>query len=127
MKSNTRFRAGCESHNRGEAGKEFQVNNPIDADSSNSMHCSQRTQREAERTARRERYHISLGNDAHCIENEAIVFEYNEVNVFASDYVDRPTNCRISENGRALLGELDEENAPNLTRPGWRRGLKDLS
>src|SRR6516165_12065284 len=117
MKPNTRFCAGRESQNRGEACQEFQINDRVDPDFSDSMHCSQRIKRESDRTVYRNRYHILFGNDLHCVENESIVLKYNEVNVFASDHVDCTTNCRISENGRALLRELNEENAPNFARP----------
>ena len=58
------------------------------------MHCSQRTSREPEKTVRRDRYHISLGNDFHRVENEAVVFKYDEVNVFTSDHFDRTTELR---------------------------------
>ncbi len=62
-------------------------------------HCSQRSSRESEKIVRRDRYHISIGNNFHRVENEAIVFEYDEVNVFTSNHFDRTQNCRIGENG----------------------------
>ena len=58
------------------------------------MHRSQRTSRESEKTVRRDRYHISIGNNFHRVENEAIVFEYDEVNVFTSNHFDRTTELR---------------------------------
>ncbi len=76
---------------------------------------------------RSDRYHIFLGNDVHCVENETVVVKYDEVNVFNSDHLDRTTNREISENGRALLCELDEENTPKLVRPWRLRELKDPS
>src|SRR5438552_19196966 len=108
MKTHTCFGAGRERQHRGEACQEFHVNDRVDANFSDSMHGSQRTKRESERTVRRDRYHILLGNDVHCVENEAIVFEYDEVNIFTSDHVERTTNCRLSENGSALYRALDE-------------------
>src|SRR5262249_29632582 len=117
MKPNTRLRAGRESQNRGEACQEFQINDCVDADLSDSMHCSHRINGKSDGTARRNRYHILLGNDVHCVENESIVLKYDEVNIFTANHFDRTTNCRISENGRALLRELDEKNAPNFARP----------
>src|SRR5262249_4440073 len=117
MKPNTRLRTSRESQNGGETCQKFQINDRVDANFSDSVHCSQRIKRQSERTVYRNRYHILLGNDVHCVENESIVLKYDEINVFASDHVDRTTNCRISENGRALLRELNEKNPPNFARP----------
>src|SRR6266699_3783986 len=119
MKSRSYSRAGHERQHGREACQKFHINDRVDAEFSDPTHCLQRAKRESERIARRDRYHIFFGNDLHCIEDKAIVFEYDEVNAFTSDHVDRATNCRISENSRTLFRELDEENAPNLARPGW--------
>src|SRR5215831_18087077 len=113
MKPNTRLRAGHKRQYRGETCQKLHINDCVDADFPHPQHRPQRTSRESEKTVRRNRYHILLGNDVHCVENESIVSKYDEINVFASDHVDRTTNCGISENGRALLRELDEKNAPN--------------
>src|ERR1044072_329279 len=113
MKTHACFRACRERQYRGKACQEFHVNDRINADLSDSMHCSHRTERECERSVRSERYYILLGNDIHCVEDAAIVFEYHKVDVFASNHLDGTTNCRISENGGSLLCELHEQNAPN--------------
>src|SRR5207249_7996904 len=54
--------------------------------------------------------HVLLRNDFHHVENEAIVLKHDEVDVLASNHSRRATNCRISEDGGALLRELDKEN-----------------
>src|SRR5439155_2551205 len=128
MKTHTGFGAGSERQHCGEAREEFHINYRVDADFPYPQHGSQRTKRKPEKAVRSDRYHISLGNDVHCVENETVVFKYNEVNVFTSHHLDRTTNCGISENGRALLRKLDEENAPNLVRSSWTPGaFKDSS
>src|SRR5262249_51901992 len=127
MKADTRRGPGRKRQHRGEAREEFHINDRVDANLSDSMHCPHCTQRESEEAVRHDRYHIFPRNDVHCVENEAIVFEYDEVNVFTSDHVDCTPNCRISQNGRALFRELDEENAPNLVRPWWPHRFKDPS
>src|SRR5438552_18427587 len=99
MKANTRFGAGRKSQYRGETCQKLHINDRVDADFPESMYCSQRTKRESQRAVRRDRYHISIGNDVHCVENEAIIFEYDEVNVFTSNHFDRTQNCGIGENG----------------------------
>src|SRR5438034_7216802 len=79
MKANTRFGAGRKCHYRGETCQKFHINNRVDADFPYPQHRSQRTSRESEKALRRDRYHISLGNNFHRVENESIVFEYDEV------------------------------------------------
>src|SRR6266702_4580373 len=128
MKANTRFGAGRKRQQRGETCQKFQIDDSVDTDFADPQYSSQRIDRESKKTLRRDRYHISLGNDVHCVENETVVFKYDEVNVFTSHHLDRTTNCGISENGRALLRKLDEENAPNLVRSSWTPGaFKDSS
>ena len=99
MKANTRFGAGSKRQYRGETCQKFHINDRVDADFADLEHCSQRTSRESEKAVRRDRYHISLGNNFHRVENEAVVFEYDEVNVFTSNHFDRTQNCGIGENG----------------------------
>jgi hypothetical protein len=70
MKANTRFSAGSERQHCGEAREEFHVNDRVDADFSDLEHCSKRSSRESEKTLRRDRYHISLGNNFHRVEND---------------------------------------------------------
>jgi len=94
--NHTRFGAGRKRCYRGEARQKFHINDRVDADPG---HRSQRTARKSEKILRRDRYHNSIGNDFHHVENEAIIFEYNEVNVFTSNHFDRAQNCRIGENG----------------------------
>src|SRR5262245_55851614 len=108
MKTDPCFGPGRERQHCGEACQELHINDRVDTDFSAPTHPSQRTKREFEKAVRRDRYHIFLWNDVHCVENEAIVFEHDEINVFTSDQVDRTTNGGISENGRALLRKLDE-------------------
>src|SRR5262245_45616757 len=127
MKTHPCFGACRERQYCGETCQKFHINDRVDANFSDPQHRSQRTERETEKTVRRNRYHIFRGDDLHCVKNEAIVFEYHEVNVFPSNHVDRMMNCRISENGRTLFRELDEENAPNLTWPWWSSAFKDSS
>ena len=57
-----------------------------------------------------DRDHVFLGNDFHRVEDEAVVLEDDEVNVLAPDQFDRAADGGISQNGRALLREFDEEN-----------------
>src|SRR5437016_10448255 len=125
MKANTRFGAGRKRQHGGETCQKLHVNDRVYADFPESTYCSQRTKRESKRAVRRDRYHIFFGNDVHRVENESVVLEYDEINVFASDHVDRTTNSRISENRRALLRKLNEENALNLTGTSPPRGFKD--
>jgi hypothetical protein len=99
MKTHTRFGASRERQHRREARQKFHIDNCINVNFSDLTHCSQRAKRESERAGRRDRYDISLGNDLHRVENEAVVFEYDEVNIFTSDHVDRTTNCGIGKNG----------------------------
>src|SRR5881409_3635936 len=84
---------------RGETCEKLHINDCVDADFADLEHCSQRAGREFEKILRRDRYYISIRNNFHRIENEAIVFEYDEVNVFTSNDFDRTKNCRIGENG----------------------------
>src|SRR5258705_13893608 len=99
MKANTRFGAGRKRQYCGETCQKFHINDRVDADFSDLEHRLHRTSHESKKTLRRDRYHISLGNDLHDVENESIVFEYDEVNVFTPDHFDRTTNCGIGENG----------------------------
>src|SRR5882757_7380274 len=99
MKPNTRFGAGRKRQYRGETCQKFHINDRVDADFSDLEDCSQGTSYKFENALRRDRYHISIGNDFHRVENEAIVFEYDEVNVFTSNHFDRTQNCRIGEYG----------------------------
>src|SRR5207302_2925581 len=55
------------------------------------------------------------------------VLKHDEVNVLASNHSRRATNCRISEDGGALLRELYKENPSDSTRSWWTRCLKDSS
>jgi hypothetical protein len=68
-----------------------------------------------------------LRNDFHYVENEAIVLKHDEVDVLASNHSRRATNCRISEDGGALLRELDKENPSDSTGSWWTCRLKDSS
>ena len=45
-----------------------------------------------------------------CVQDESIVVEHDEVNVFVSHHFNRAANRRITENRRTLLRKLDEEN-----------------
>src|SRR6266481_7639701 len=127
MKPNARFGAGQKRQYRREPCQKLHVNDRVDADFPHLQHRLQRTSRESEKTVRRDCYHISIGDNFHRVENEAIAFEYDEVNVFTSNHFDRTQNCGIGEDGRALLRELDDENAPNLVR-AWTPGAsKDSS
>src|SRR4029453_11600699 len=117
MKANTRFGAGRKCQYRGETCQKFHINDRVDPDFPYLEHCSQRSGRESEKILRRDRYHIFIGNNFHRVENEAIIFEYDEVNVFTSNHFDRTQNCRIGENGLALLRKLPEENALTLAAP----------
>jgi hypothetical protein len=59
-----------------------------------------------------------LGRDnAHCIEDEPVLFEREEKHVVAPDLLDRPLQRFGGQHRRTLLGELDEEDLPNR-RPG---------
>ncbi len=118
LKANARFSAGGKRQNGREACQEFQIDYCVDANFSGLKHRLQRTSRESEKTLRRDRYHICIGNNFHRVENDAIIFEYDEVNIFTSNHFDLAQNCWIGENGRALLRELNEENAMDLTRSG---------
>src|SRR6266536_1965187 len=109
MKANARFGAGRKCHYRGETCQKFHINNRVDADFPYPQPRSQRTSRESEKALRRDRYHISLGNNFHRVENEAIVFEYDEVNVFTSNHFDRTQNRGIGENGQSLRKLLSSE------------------
>src|SRR5437899_10087274 len=97
--ANTRFGAGRKRQYRGETCQKVDITDRVDADFPGLQHRSQRTSRKSEKTLRRDRYHISIGNNFHRVENESIVFEYDEVNVFTSNHFDRTTNCGIGENG----------------------------
>ncbi len=97
--NHTRFGAGRKRCYRGGARQKFHIYDRVNADFPDPKHRSQRTGRKSEKILRRDRYHISIGNDFHHVENEAIIFEYNEVNVFTSNHFDRAQNCRIGENG----------------------------
>src|SRR5215212_694026 len=99
MKANPRFGACRKRHYRGETCQKLHVNDRVDADLADLKYRSQRAGGESEKALRRDRYHISIGNDFHRIENEAIILEYDEVNVFTSNHFDRAENCRIGENG----------------------------
>src|SRR6266550_3177976 len=99
MKANTRFGAGHKCQHRREACQEFHINDRIDANSPDPKHRSQRASRQPEKTPCRDRYHISLRNNFHRVENESIVFEYDEVNVLTADHLGRTTNRGIGENG----------------------------
>ncbi len=99
MKANTRFSAGRKRQYRGETCQKLHVNDRVDPDFADLEHCSQRSGRESEKILRRDRYHIFIGNNFHRVENEAIIFEYDEVNVFTPNHFDRATNCGIGENG----------------------------
>ena len=92
MKANARFGAGRKRQYRGETCQKLHINDRVDTDFADLEHCSQCSSRESEKILRRDRYHISNGNDFHRIENEAIVFEYDEVNVFTTNHFDRTTN-----------------------------------
>jgi hypothetical protein len=91
--------AGRKRYYRGEARQRFHINDRVDADFPDPERRSQRTGGKSEKVLRRDRYHISIGNDFYHVENEAIIFEYDEVNVFTSNHFDRAQNCRIGENG----------------------------
>ena len=82
---------------------EKRVKNSISITASMPILRTFRTARSAhgkcEKTFCRDGYHISIGNDFHHVENEAIILEYDEVNVFTSNHFGRTKNCRISEDG----------------------------
>src|SRR5215469_17114893 len=115
MKANARFGTRRKGQYRGKTCQKFHIDDGVDSDFADLQYSSQRIDRESEETLRRNRDHIPNGNDFHRFENEAIVFEYDEVDVFTSNHFDRTTDCGIGENSRALLRELDEENALNST------------
>src|SRR6266496_627885 len=127
MKANPRFGAGRKCQYRGEAGQKFHINDRVDADLACAQDCAQGAPGERDRTFCRDGDHILLRNDLHCVENEAIVLKYDEVDVLASDHSRRAADCRISEDGGPLLRELDKENPSDLARPRWTRRLKDSS
>jgi hypothetical protein len=49
-----------------------------------------------------------------CVQDESIVVEHDEVNVFASHHFNRAASRRITENRRTLFRELDEENLTDV-------------
>src|SRR5438105_12977783 len=98
MKANTRFGASRKRQYRGETCQKFHINDRVDADFSDLEDCSQGTTCEFENALRRDRYHISIGNDFHRVENEAVVFEYDEVNVLPPYHFDRKANRGIADN-----------------------------
>jgi hypothetical protein len=57
-----------------------------------------------------------------CVQDESIVVEHDEVNVFASHHFNRAAHRRITENRRTLLREPDEENLTEV-----RASSKDFS
>src|SRR5581483_2943398 len=97
MKANSRFSAGSKCQYRGETCQKFHINDRVDTDSSYLQYGSHGISRKSEQALRRDRYHIFLRNDFHRVENEAIIFEYDEVNVFTSDHFDCATNRRKGE------------------------------
>src|SRR5438034_9576055 len=92
MKANTRFGAGRKRQYRRETCQKFHINDRVDADFPGLQHRSQRTSRKSEKTLRLDRYHISIGNNFNRVENESIVFDYDEVNVFMFNLFHRITN-----------------------------------
>src|SRR5690349_4323223 len=116
MKSNATFCTRHESENRGEAREEFHVYDSIDPNTSRLENGAKRTGGERHGVRDWDRNHIFLGNDFHRVEDESVVFEYHEVNIFPSDQSDCVTDCGIRKNGRSLFGEFDEENAATLVR-----------
>src|SRR5436305_8384022 len=110
MKANTRFSAGHKRQHRGETCEKLHINDCVDSDFADLEHCSQCAGRESEKILRRDRYYISIGNNFHRIENEAIVFEYDEVKVFTSNHLNATKNVGLGENVLAFLFKLHEEN-----------------
>src|SRR5947207_14053649 len=98
-KATPRSGAGRKRQYRGETCQKLHVNDRVDADFPHLQQRPQRASRQSEKTLRRDCYHISIGNNFHHVENEAIIFEYDEVNVFTSNHFNRTTNCGIREHG----------------------------
>ena len=94
--------------------------------SARAQNCAQGAEGERERTFGRNRDHIFLRNDFHHVEDEAVVLENDEVNVLASDQFGRAADGGISQNGRALFREFDEQNFAWLARDRQTR-LDDFS
>ena len=121
VKTDARSRTRQEGQQGGKASKEFHVHRGIDPNSASAQNRPQRPTGERERTPRVDRDHIFFGNDFHRVEDEAVVLEDDEVDVLASDQFGRATNRGISQNGRALLREFDEENFAWLACGGRTR------
>ncbi len=52
-----------------------------------------------------------LRDDAQHVEDEAVVFEGDEIDVLTAGDFDGAPQRRIRQHGRALLGQFDEQNA----------------
>src|SRR5438874_13421265 len=127
MKAHAGFRPGQEREHRGKAGQKLHIDHGVDVDLACAQDCAKGTDGECERTFGRNGNDVLLRNDFHHVENEAIVLKHDEVDVLASNHSRRATDCRISEDGGALLRELDKENPSDSTGSWWTRCLKDFS